>query len=200
MLFNGKFWNKPGHLGMTTEEVKAALAKSGEMAEVEMINYETAEKISLNSVEYESMILSIDYNTLDNFMTNANVICKIRCYEKTSGDETFYDINNNQTFRIVIDNTSLASLLTDGTVTIVNVNEGAIKAPYNITAYGEGEVFIRDSASTWMAWLKKVVPEDYQYFTGWGMDSNGTLIPLLLIFNENGKDIISFTLRAPTLL
>lgn len=29
MLFNGKYYNKPGHLGMTTEELKEALAGGG---------------------------------------------------------------------------------------------------------------------------------------------------------------------------
>lgn len=35
MLFNGKYYNKPGHLGMTTEEVKAALAGAGKIPAIE---------------------------------------------------------------------------------------------------------------------------------------------------------------------
>lgn len=35
MNFNGKFWHKPGHLGMTTDEVKTALAGAAKLPEVD---------------------------------------------------------------------------------------------------------------------------------------------------------------------
>lgn len=35
MNFNGKFWHKPGHLGMTTAQLKEALAGAGKIPEIE---------------------------------------------------------------------------------------------------------------------------------------------------------------------
>lgn len=37
MNFNGKFWHKPGHLGMTTAQVKEALAGAGKL-DYEVVN------------------------------------------------------------------------------------------------------------------------------------------------------------------
>lgn len=46
MNFNGKFWHKPGHLGMTTAQVKEALAGGGGDVFAVIFTYDTDHYVS----------------------------------------------------------------------------------------------------------------------------------------------------------
>ena len=113
MLFNGKYYNKPGHLGMTTEELKEALAGGGSLYIV-TINYNSDEELVTDKpydeidTAYNSGKKIIFYD-----MTSKN-ICNIMSYSSNGFRVQYTQITRDES-SIAIDVTT-DIIKPDGTI------------------------------------------------------------------------------------
>lgn len=188
-MIGGNLWNKKYVSKKTGKNIDDMLPVVSDI-------FSTGEKKKFTYTDISVERFSNRYNTGDSFMTISDDIIYIGLNTEPTAEteEEMYRAYIPQTFRIDLTQAHVVELLTSGSLSINQLNEGYIKAPYNFIYSPNADLILSNVDLQWVAALKKIDP-DYYVFGGYTVDTGGVLHPISVQFDGDGTEYIKFEIQ-----